>query len=340
MATETSLIPKPTIPLSHVHSRIEEVVSRAGKELQAAASHLFGGGGKLLRPSLVLLTAQAVFEAGGRRGDHAATNGAASPAWEALYDFAAAAELIHVASLIHDDVIDMAATRRSRPSVNALYDNHTAVLAGDYLFASAFGLLAPHAAKGAITLMTEAIARMCRGEVMQKESLFDPNVSEEAYFERVQGKTAALLAAACEGGARLAGAADELCRALRFFGESLGIAFQIADDILDLESSAEEIGKPACADLRQGIITLPVIRLLQDGEWYERLAPQIRERAIDESLIKLVQEGVKVTGALEWARQVGHSRAHAAAAHLAHLASTQAGVALTALCNDVMARRI
>lgn len=337
MATETKIVKDQPTLLTPVYGRIEEVVSKASGALKAAASHLLGTPGKLLRPSLVLLTAQTVLEV--ERGGGNGVDDASSALGEALYDFAAAVELVHAASLIHDDVIDEAKMRRSQPSVNALFDNHTAILAGDYLFASAFRLLAPYATSGAVTLMTDAIAQMCLGEVMQKESLFDPTVSEEAYFERVQAKTASLLAAACEGGARLAGASDDLCRAFHTFGNSLGLAFQIADDILDLERSSEELGKPACADLRQGVITLPVIRLLQDHQWSERLAARIRDRAIDDALIKLVQDAVKTSGALEWAWQAGCSRARTAAAQLTSISWTRGGAVLSALCDDVMLRR-
>lgn len=341
LATATSVIIQQSPLLSRVQRRIEEVIDKAGGELQKAAAHLFGGKGKLLRPTLVLLTAQAIFEANGEPPlENADARASSTPGvLNALYDFAAAVELVHVASLMHDDVIDMAPTRRSRPSVNAAFGNHTAVLAGDYLFASAFGLLSRHATQGAVTLMTEAIAQMCRGELLQKESLFDPRTTAEAYFTRVQAKTASLIAAACEGGARLAGAGEELCRAFRAFGESLGVAFQIADDILDLEQSSKELGKPVCSDLRQGVVTLPVIRLLQDPEWYERLARPIQARAVTEDVIRLVVDGVQTTGALAWARQSGHSRAQAAADLLGPFSSTRAGTALAALCGEVMTRR-
>lgn len=348
VATGAHGVGSQALSLSPVHRRIEEIISRAGDALEAPVAHVLRTPGKLLRPTLVLLSAETILEAESgidtgdlrRVGDDDGVDGAgASSLWEAVYDFAAAVELVHVASLVHDDVIDAAKTRRGRPSVNALFDNHTAVLAGDYLFASAFGLLAPHATSGVVSLMTEAIAQMCRGEMMQKESLFDPHVSEKAYLDRVQAKTASLLAAACEGGARLAGASDATCQAFREYGNSLGVAFQIADDILDLERSAKELGKPACADLRQGVITLPVIRLLQDGEWSAELAPHILSRRIGDDVVALVQDRVKSTGALEWARQVGYAHARCAASRLAGLTWTRAGAALAALCDEVMRRR-
>jgi len=343
VATQT-LIPRNPPLFSPVLNRMEQAVSPARGTVRRAASHLLASPGKLLRPTLVLLAAQAAAETRGFQ-DGAASLRAPGDAGlspglpEAVYDFAAAVELVHVASLIHDDVIDGAATRRSLPSVNAGFGNHTAVLAGDYLFAAAFRLLAPHAARGAVTLMTDAISRMCHGEVMQEESLFDPGLSEEAYLERVRAKTASLLAAACEGGARLAGAGEELCRAFRAFGESLGLAFQIADDILDLEETPQQLGKPACADLRQGVITLPVIRLLAHPEWSARLAPRIRARRIDDELIAHVQEGLKRTGALESAREEGFARARKAAARLEPVAWTRGGAALLELSRGVMLRR-
>ncbi|HEX6983983.1 MAG TPA: polyprenyl synthetase family protein [Planctomycetaceae bacterium] len=269
----------------------------------------------MVRPALVVLAARAIRDA--------------DLPWEPIYDVAAAAELIHVASLIHDDVIDRAPTRRSVSSVNGRWGNHTAVLTGDYLFARAFRLLEGHAARGMVSLMTEAIAAMCEGEALQKEQAYDPLVTEEAYIRRIEGKTAALLAACCEAGARLAGADDAAAKALRTFGLKTGIAYQIVDDSLDLVGSGEVIGKPAGSDLRQGILTLPVILLMEDPAWRRRVRALIHEGRLDDHAVEVVRSGAVETGALHRARQVAEATAEEAVEHL-HFAGCR-GEAVAAL---------
>ncbi len=257
---------------------------------------------------------------------------------DAVYDVAAAAEIIHVASLIHDDIIDGAHTRRDRPSVNARWSNHTAVLAGDCLFAAAFRLLAPHAAFGAVTLMTEAISQMCHGEILQRQQAYDPDVTERTYAERIRGKTAALIAACCEVGARLQGADAETARKLGEFGLNLGLAYQVIDDVLDFAGSAEKMGKPICADLKEGNLTLPVIYLLRQPTWRSWLAPRIRQRSIDSETVAAVCEGVQSTGALKAARAYGESLAREGAQRLGRLAPTPAGRRLAALATAATRR--
>lgn len=317
------------VSLEPVQRRIEAALGRVSGELRAAAGHLFAAGGKGLRPTLVLLSAEAcACDAATRR----------TPDWEAVHDVAAAAEMIHVASLIHDDIIDEARARRGRPAVNRRFGNHTAVLAGDFLFAAAFGLLSPHAHSGVVTLFTDAIAQMCQGEMMQKDQAYDPNVTEPQYTARVRGKTAALLAACCESGARLAGADEPACEALRGFGLNLGLAFQIIDDILDFEGDEERMGKPAGTDLLQGNLTLPVIRLLERSHWRQRIAPRITSRQIDQETLDLVKEGIRITGALEAARAAGHMLALQALQHLNALSASEAVRALQRLCHAAVDR--
>jgi len=325
------------VSLDPVLERIESELGRISGELRAACAHLFHAGGKGVRPTLVILSARAAREA-----MRIARNGTGDPnetsCPDAVYDVAAAAEIIHVASLIHDDVIDGADTRRDRPSVNARWNNHTAVLAGDCLFAAAFRLLAPHAALGAVTLMTEAIADMCRGEVLQRLQAYDPDVTEQTYAERIGGKTAALIAACCEAGARLQGAGHAFARALRDFGRNLGLAYQVVDDVLDFDGSPEKMGKPACADLKEGNLTLPVIYLLRNPAWRDRLAPCIRERRIDADTVALVNDGLRATGALEAALSYGKALAREAVRCLGPLTPTACGRRLAALAYSAVDR--
>lgn len=275
-----------------VTDRIGTALNKASGELRAAVTHLFAGGGKLLRPALVILCARAVGSGS------APSTPQIQEMTGSVYDVAAAVELIHVASLIHDDIIDRASTRRNRPSVNTLWNNHMAVLAGDFLFAEAFNLLSPHATKGAIGLMTQAISAMCQGEIDQRQQAFDANIKESTYLDRVEKKTAKLLAASCEAGARVIGADEFLCRALADYGRYLGLAYQITDDVLDLQGNGATLGKPVGSDLREGVITLPVIRLLEHGDYRPMIASALAARNVDEAMIEQVRTAAISTGTI------------------------------------------
>lgn len=210
---------------------------------------LIQAGGKRLRPLLVVLSS-GINCAAGR---------------EPVIDVAVAAELIHTASLIHDDILDSAGVRRGVPTINSLRGNHAAVLAGDYLFATAFGLLAGKRTSPALPLMSEAIRAMCEGEIAETYSLFRTDLTEDEYLSHIEQKTASLLGACCGAGALVGGAAPETAAALVSYGRYLGLAFQIVDDLLDFISDEETLGKPAGSDLTQGIVTLPVIYLLRES---------------------------------------------------------------------------
>jgi heptaprenyl diphosphate synthase len=182
-----------------------------------------------------------------------------------VIDIAAAAELIHTASLIHDDIIDQADTRRGVSTLNSIQGNHTAVLAGDFLFATAFGLLANCRCPGALTALTGAIRDMCQAEIEQKETRFHFSVTENAYLSRIEKKTASLLAACCYAGAQAGDHVHETVASLAAYGRNLGLCFQITDDLLDFTGDSATLGKPAGSDLAQGILTLPVIYLLHNS---------------------------------------------------------------------------
>jgi heptaprenyl diphosphate synthase len=233
--------------LQVVENRLQEMASDQAGALGVYAGHLIRAGGKRLRPQLVILC-----------------SGIDDPACQPLIDIAAAAELIHTASLIHDDILDQTDTRRGVPTVNHLWGNHTAVLAGDLLFATAFGLLARSRCSGALCVMTAAIRDMCQAEIEQKEALFQFSVTEDMYLSRIEKKTASLLAACCSAGALAGGLAPEAADSLAAYGRNLGLCFQITDDLLDFTGDSNTLGKPSGSDLVQGILTLPVIYLLNN----------------------------------------------------------------------------
>ena len=177
---------------------------------------------------------------------------------------AVSVELVHLGSLYHDDVMDDATTRRTVPSVNARWGNLKAILAGDYLLAKASEIAASLGTEVA-GLLAGTIAKLCEGQVLELQAAFDTHRTEQAYLASIDGKTASLLATACRIGGIVADLPREQIDALTVFGRSFGMAFQIVDDLLDVTSTDEELGKPAGHDLVEGTYTLPVIRTLQDG---------------------------------------------------------------------------
>lgn len=239
--------------LERVEQRLYEIAVAPNK-IGEMVSYIINAGGKRLRPLLVLLSAW--------QDD---------TDWEPVIDVAAAAELLHTASLIHDDIIDRAESRRGLPTISKLYGNHIAVMVGDYLFARAIILLSKNNTSCALPLMAESIQSMCEGIIEENASLFDYRVNEQNYLSRIYKKTASFVAACCGSGALVSGAPKEKVAAMMDFGRYLGLSYQIVDDILDLISDDKTLGKPAGSDLSQGILTLPVIYLLEHPHYKSRI---------------------------------------------------------------------
>jgi octaprenyl-diphosphate synthase len=201
--------------------------------------------GKRLRPALALLA--------GKFGRYRL---------DLLVPLAAAIELLHTATLVHDDVIDNAATRRGRPTANSLLHNTTTVMLGDYMFAHAANFAAHTGNIEVIRLFSRTVITIARGEIGQDMAAYDTRQTVRQYLQRIAGKTASLFAAACQGGALLTEASKDRVEALKDYGYNLGMAFQIVDDILDFVGDEQELGKPVGSDLSQGTLTLPSLLLL------------------------------------------------------------------------------
>jgi heptaprenyl diphosphate synthase len=218
--------------------------------MQELLDHISGSRGKRLRPILLLLSA------------------GFKPANDYLLIKAAAAvELIHTASLIHDDIIDESSERRGRATLNAGFGNSSAVLAGDFLFARAFELLALCGDFELNKLLTRAVGTMCEGEIEQRNCSYNFQLTEEQYLRNIYRKTAALMEVCCSSGARLSKLEDDALQQFEAYGRNLGYAFQIIDDVLDITGDPSVTGKPVGNDLREGTVTLPVIYVLQDPQW-------------------------------------------------------------------------
>ncbi|MDK2928188.1 MAG: heptaprenyl diphosphate synthase component 2 [Bacillota bacterium] len=236
--------------LAHVEQWLHTLLAQAaGPRVAALGGELARAGGKRLRPRLFLLAFRSL---------------SATPPTPATYRLAAALELLHLATLAHDDVIDGARLRRSRPSLNAAYGERPAVLVGDFFFSRFLAAAAPTGPR-ALQVMAAAISAMVEGELEQARHRFDLQLEEKDYYGIIAKKTAAFLAAACEVGALAARASRARRSALRRFGLYLGCAFQIQDDILDYVGDPDVLGKPSGSDLTQGVVTLPLIHTLRAG---------------------------------------------------------------------------
>src|SRR5579864_1936924 len=223
-----------------------DAVTTIGRYLQA-------GGGKRLRPILVLLSSRLVGSVTG-----------------GSIRMAAVVEMIHTATLVHDDVIDIPKTRRGRPSPNAIWGNHTCVLAGDWLYMQAFQMAVRERNFHVLDLLIALTQMMVEGELLQLELIGKINISEADYMELVDRKTASLFSACARLGAVMGGADDATEARLGEFAWNLGIAFQLVDDVLDFTSHEKVLGKPVGSDLREGKVTLPLIYALEDATSQER----------------------------------------------------------------------
>ncbi len=232
--------------LDRVETGLRDAVASGQPMVRDAAGHVLAGGGKRFRPMLVLLA--------GRLGNYDATD-------KQLVDCAVAIELTHLATLYHDDVMDEADVRRGRPSANARFDNRVAILAGDWLFARASAIAADLGTYPS-RVLADTIAAVCEGQIMESEHTGTPDQSVGRYLETIKRKTAALLATSTHLGAWLAGTDAAVVDAVTEYGEALGMAFQLSDDVLDIAGVQEESGKVPGTDLREGVWTLPVLETL------------------------------------------------------------------------------
>ena len=265
----------------------DEFERQARSNIQVIAyigDYLRASGGKRVRPALTILSNYAVGGDGSRHNS---------------IRMATVMEFLHTATLVHDDIIDKAETRRNRPSINSRFGNQTAVLMGDWLYMSAFETSLAERSLAILDILTAVTRKMTEGELLQLTLLGDTSVTEDQYFDIITRKTAYLFSACCEIGSLLGGANLETQTRLRDYGMNLGVAFQLVDDLLDFTGCEDVLGKPAGADLIEGKISLPLIFLLQ-REPEMRLAIQTVINDADYERISRGQllEALERTGAL------------------------------------------
>ena len=275
--------------LGRVERKMREPMHPEYPQLTAVLQSLLDSGGKRLRPALALLA------------------GSFYPAdSEKLVSFAASIELLHTATLVHDDLIDRAMLRRGRTTLNARWNMGATVLTGDYVFARAASLAAETENVRVMSIFADTLMAICSGELRQIFVRHDlPRIDgDEAWKEalarydhRIHAKTASLFAAATESASVLSGASTEQVNALREYGWHLGAGFQIVDDILDFQGDQEVLGKPVGSDLREGIVTLPVLYFLRQHPDDEKVAAVVRD-GDDDSMVREIVSAIRESGAM------------------------------------------
>lgn len=307
--------------LEGVEAEMERMLATDAPPLAALIAHVRRFSGKRLRPALALLAAR-MF--GGVRAEHLTVG--------------AIVELIHTATLVHDDILDESAMRRQVETVNHRVGNETAVLLGDYLFATAFKEAAAMEDPFAARYLSEIVTVVCRGEILQVHHRNDPDLPEATYFRVIEDKTAALYAAALRSGATLAGAGSHAADALDAFGTKLGCAFQIVDDILDLVGEEGSVGKSLGTDLDKAKMTLPLLRLREKAKPRDRarLHDAIRAGSAEarRALLPLLAE----YGAIESARATAEAMVESARADLERLPDGEVRRLLRLAADYVLAR--
>ena len=283
--------------------------------------YLVEAGGKRLRPLLVLLCANAL----GYQKD-------------ARLDLAAIIEFIHTATLLHDDVVDVSALRRGRPTANAQWGNAPSVLVGDFLYSRAFQMMVGIGSMDIMNILANTTNIISEGEVQQLVNAKNPDISEADYYTVIHKKTAALFEAACETAALLAGAPKDTQQQLKAYGYHLGLAFQLVDDALDYEGDAATLGKNVGDDLAEGKPTLPLLRAIELGNPDQKILIARAIRESDSSLLSEVLAVVTATGGSTYTMDAAKHQAQAAIAKLAVLPESDYKQALVDLANFSVAR--
>lgn len=306
--------------LKGLGERLEQAIDLDEPLLRQAALALIRRGGKRLRPALVLAAA--------RFGDFEEPR---------LLGAAAAIELLHIASLYHDDVIDRAPSRRGQASVNAHWGNTLAALAGTYLFARASALLAS-LGETPNRLASQACADLCTGQLQEVENAYNLDLMEAEHLEILARKTATLFELPCRLGAHLAALTSTHAKALAIYGRRLGLAFQLADDALDVAGRPGRMGKATGTDLRQGIYSLPVLRALRRAGTGERLRALLEQVRLSEEDLREAQRLVRASGAVAETLAAARRQAQLAQAALEPLPEGAARLSLHNLARFAAAR--
>lgn len=321
MTLTTSLFSLVEADLQLLAENLKTLVGARHPILYAAAEHLFGAGGKRVRPAIVLLISRATMP-----------NQKITPRHRRLAEIT---EMIHTASLVHDDVVDESEVRRGVPTVHTRFGNRVAILAGDFLFAQSSWYLASLDNLEVVKLLSEVIMDLARGEIEQGLNRFETNLSLEAYQAKSYYKTASLIANSGKAAAILSETTAEIAEHLYQYGRHIGLAFQIVDDILDFTGSMETLGKPALSDLKSGNLTAPVLFALEEKPYLEIIIE--REFAQEGDLEQAIAY-IEESKGLERSRELAAGHARDAIKQLDVLPPSQEHQALVKLADYVLSR--
>ncbi len=257
--------------LEMIEKELEQAVDSESLLLNDASLHLLQAGGKRIRPVFVLLA--------GKFGDYNI---------DVMKQVAVPLELIHMASLVHDDVIDDSEIRRGKPTVKSQWNNSVAMYTGDFILARALERITEVESPRVHEILSKTLIEVCRGEIIQIEDKYKLDQNLRDYLRRIKRKTALLISSSCELGALVSGTDEKTAAHLRRFGYFIGMSFQIIDDILDFTSTDEELGKPAGSDFIQGNITLPILCARNDSEIYAMLKANLNKELTNDERLKVV----------------------------------------------------
>jgi all-trans-nonaprenyl-diphosphate synthase len=300
---------------------LKQLVGNDHPILSLAAEHLFGAGGKRIRPAIVLLVSRATM-----------LHDDITPRHRRLAEIT---EMIHTASLVHDDVVDESEKRRGVPTVHSLFGNRVAILAGDFLFAQASWYLANLNNLDVVKLLSEVIMDLATGEIQQGLNRFDATISMDTYLAKTYYKTATLFANSSKAAGILSEVSQETAENLYEYGRHLGLAFQIVDDILDFTSSSDTLGKPAGSDLKSGNLTAPVLYALEEKPALEALIDTEFTQAQDlEQALALIED----SKGIQRSRDLAAKHAKLAVEHMAQLPSSQTRQTLIDMTDYVLSR--
>ena len=307
--------------LDGVVDGLKEMANQRFPFLSELLDHVFSAPGKRMRPAITLLASNF------------------NPHDETLSEtMATAVEMLHIATLIHDDTVDDSAMRRGRATVSNLWGDSAAVLVGDYIFAASATLVCDTGNVRVIRRFAETIMELSSGELQELSDVFNPDQTMEQYYERIYHKTASLFTTASESGAVLSGLSENYVGALRDYGQNLGMAFQIVDDILDFDGNEQEIGKPVGSDLAHGILTLPAL-IAMERYPNENVIPQLFSRSGDEELLQRSVEMVQDAAILDECYAVANDYCAKARSSLMSLPKNASRDSLEEIIGYVTARR-
>lgn len=307
--------------LNIVEDELTKNINTKIELLNAASLHLIDAGGKRLRPAFALLAANLFKED-----------------IDDVIPMAVALELVHMATLVHDDVIDDSLTRRGTITVKKGWGNRLSIYSGNYILARSLALVAQYKRSDLLEIIAKTSVQICEGEIVQMLGSFDVNIGLKNYLRRIQRKTALLIAVSCQLGALVANAPPKDIKSIQKYGYFLGMAFQVTDDILDLVADEEILGKQTGSDIRQGVITLPAIYAMQNSKHAKELKIALASPEICNNSTEKIIDMILDSNGIDFSYYVSKCYAHKAQEQLYNLPDTEVKKAFYDIANYMLDR--